>query len=622
MPALTAAARRAGAAPFGAGVRLGGPYLPRPHRRAPPPVSSPEPPADASAAAPPRPAAAEGGAEPSLRAHLRAQWRSWPPWARWGGVAVLAALLAWSLSDEVTEAVDGPTDEDVLRDIARARAEWAASRRQAPEPLGLRPAPGELGPGDAELPDGRFADYYAFDADSLAFSVLVTSDDVAPDLAVQLPDGRTVAASNLLRAEGRAEIDGLQGPGTFRVEVSSRAPQEAGAYVLEVVPAGPVDSVFVDAEARFDTLGHGARRGPRYERTYGVATGSEDPVLLRVVSPSFTPRVHLFGPNGEVRGSWRTVERRASGDSLRGVVVRYLPGWDAPYRLLVTSEEDGATGPYALDVRSLQTYDLGPGETADHALGDDSWLVDGRYVDTYRLRVPDGVRTSLTAASEVFPPALRVWRVDGRTRKDVADAENPAGGPEATVEGTLDRGEYFVEVSSGGEWEPGDPALGGDYTLAFEAEPLEPPAPRPAPPEGAYDGPAPPTRVFPTEVRRTGQSGGSTFEVGVTTVAVSYPGDSRTRVQLSVTVRSVDYTGNWAPWERFVAQSYLVDDTGRRYRVSVAESTSPSGPAATPGTSRRGTVVFYAPEVARGLRRVVFVASVGDETVTLPIPVP
>ena len=580
-------------------------------------MSSPEPSVDAPHAEPPRPAA-----EPSLREHLRAQWRSWPAWARWGGVAVVVALAAWLLTGRVADAVDGPTDEEVLREVARARAEWAASRRLAPEPLGRRPARGELGPGDAELADDRYADYYAFDADSLAFSVLVMAEGFAPDLAIELPDGRTVAASNLLRTDGRAEIDGLQGPGRFLVEVSSVEPRAEGAYFLEVVPAGPVDSVFVDEEARFDTLGQGARRGPRYERTYGVATGSEDPVLLRVVSPSFTPRVHLFGPNGEVRGSWRTVERRASGDSLRAVVVRYLPGWDAPYRLLVTSEEDGATGPYALDVRSLQTYDLRPAETATRALGDDSWLVDGRYVDTYRVQVPDGVRTTLTATSEVFPPALRVWRVDGRTRKDVADAENPAGGPEAAVEGALARGEYFVEVSSGGEWEPGDPARGGDYTLAFEAEPVEPPEPRPAPPAETYDGPAPTTRVFPTEVRRTGQSGGSTFEVGVTTVAISYPGDTRTRVQLSVTVRSVDYTGNWAPWERFAAQSYLVDDTGRRYRVSVAESTSPSGSAATPGTSRRGTVVFYAPEVAPGLRRVVFVASVGDETVTLPIPVP
>ncbi|MDT0630389.1 hypothetical protein RQM47_04535 [Rubrivirga sp. S365] len=585
-------------------------------------MPSADPPARLPSDPPPRPAPGGAEAEPSLRAHLAAQWRAWPLWARWGGVAVLVALLAWALTDTASDVAEGANDEDMMRQVALARAEWADAQRQAPQALDRRPAEGTLGPGDAERDDGRYADYYAFEADSLDFSVLVTSDDFAPDLSVRRPDGQTVAASNLLRTEGRAEIEGLQGPGRFVVEVSPFEPGTSGAYVLEVVPAGPADSLFVDEEPRLDTLGQGARRGPRYERAYGVMTGSEVPVLLRVVSPSFTPRLHLFGPNGEVRGSWRTVERRASGDSLRAVVIRYLPGWDAPYRLLVTSEEAGAEGAYALDVRSLQTYSLGLGEEADGALGDDSWLVDGRYVDTYRLRVPDGVRTRLVAASEVFPPALRVWRLDGRSRKDVADAANPAGGPEATVEGRLDAGDYFVEVSSGGEWEPGDPARGGDYTLASETEAVEPPPPTAAPPGGRYDGPAPPTKVFATEVRREGESGESTFEVGVTTVAISYPGETRTRVQLSVTVRSVDYSGGWAPWERFAAQSYLVDDTGRRYAVSAAESTSPSGPTAEPGTSRRGTVVLYAPEVARDLRRLVFVASIGERSLTLPIPVP
>ena len=126
---------------------------------------------------------------------------------------------------------------------------------------------------------------------------------------------------------------------------------------------------------------------------------------------------------------------------------------------------------------------------------------------------------------------------------------------------------------------------------------------------------------FATDVRGVGRSGGNSFEVGVTYVAVSTPNDERTRVQLSVTVRSLDYTGAWAPWDRFARQAYVVDDRGRRYTVSVEESTSPSGPRAEPGTARRGTVVFYHPELATGQRRFVLVASVGEESVTLPIPV-
>ena len=407
------------------------------------------------------------------------------------------------------------------------------------------------------------------------------------------------------------------GPGRFEIVVTSRQPGARGAYELAVLPAGPIDSVYVDDRGRADTLGRGPLRAGRYERLYGVATGSETPVVVSVVGEGFRPRLHLLGPNGEVRGGWRTVERSSSGDSLFGARLRYLPGWDAPYRLIVTSEEPGATGPFALDVRGIEIRDLrADGRGLRRTLGDESWIADGRYVDTYRFQTRDGDKTVVRVESAAFPPSARLWRVDRRRRAEVAEAANEAGASAVQLEETLDGGEYFLEVSSGGE---ADSLQGGSYSVAVEAERIE----RVVVPDSlggrADGGPVPPSSLYATEVRRTGRSGGSTFEVGVTNVAVSYPGGSRTRVQLSVTVRSVDYRGNWAPWESFAAKSYLVDDDGRRYRVSVAESASPSGTAAEPGTARRGIVAFYAPEVVRGLDRVVFVASVGDETVTLPI---
>ena len=54
----------------------------------------------------------------------------------------------------------------------------------------------------------------------------------------------------------------------------------------------------------------------------------------------------------------------------------------------------------------------------------------------------------------------------------------------------------------------------------------------------------------------------------------------------------------------------------------MGESLSPSGAQAEPGTARRGTVVFYLPQVARDVERLTFVASIGERTLTLPIPVP
>ncbi len=575
-----------------------------------PPDPAPLPPSDGEPAAVP-------AEEPSLRSALAEQWAAMPPAARWGSIAALLALLVWLIVPRVIEAAEGPSEEDLQREAAVARAQYALMLRQSPTPLDSTVIEGTLGPGDAEPTDDRFVDYYVHEADSTAFSVLVTASEFTPDLSVRLPDGRTIAASDLLRTRNRAEVDGLQGPGRFEIVVTSREPRAEGAYQISVLPAGPVDSVYVDGEARLDTLGQGALRGGRYERAYGISTGSELPVIVRVVSSAFVPRVQLIGPNGEVRDSWRTIEQLSTGDSLgtvNGVVLRYLPGWDAPYRLLVSSEKPGATGPFAIEVRSIDIRPLPVGQSGvTSILGDESWVEDGRYVDSYRFRVGSDVETTLEIASEDFPPAYRLWKIARRARSDVNDDRNEDALAEVTYEADLDAGEYFLEVTSGGK----DTTVtrSGEYTVRVMTESKAPPPP-------SLERPALASKVFSTEVRRTGQSGGSTFEVGVTNVAISYPNGSRTRVQLSITVRSIDYTGGWAPWASFAGQAYVVDDRGRRYTAAVTESQSPSGLEAEPGTARRGTVVFYLSEVASSIERVVLVASIGERTVTLPIPVP
>ncbi|MGB3541309.1 hypothetical protein [Rubrivirga sp.] len=559
------------------------------------------------------PATAE---EPSLRAAVAEQWNALPVAGRWGAVLLLLGIAAWIVVPRLLEVSEGPTEEERQQEATTARRQYAEVLRQNPTPLDSAVVDGTLGPGDAEPTDERYVDHYVYEADSVAFSILATSGEFTPDLSVRLPDGRTVAASDLLSTQTRAEVDGLQGPGRFEVVMTSRQARAEGAYELSVLPAGPADSVYVDGDARLDTLGSGPLRGGRYEAAYGISTGSELPVIVRVVSSAFVPRVQLIGPNGEVRDSWRSIEQVSAGDSLgtvNGVVLRYLPGWDAPYRLLVSSEEPGAAGAFAVEVKSIPIRPLRVGETGVSAtLGDGSWIEDGRYVDSYRFRIGADVKTTLEVESEDFPPAFRLWRIARRARSDVSEEVNEEAVAEISLEDGLDAGEYFLEVSSGGE----DTTVtrGGEYAVRVMTEANEP-----AP---SLDRPALSSKVFATEVRRTGQSGGSTFEVGVTNVAISYPNASRTRVQLSITVRSIDYTGGWAPWASFARQAYVVDDRGRRYTAAVTESQSPSGLEAEPGTARRGTVVFYLPEVAEQIERVVLVASIGERTVTLPIPVP
>lgn len=559
-------------------------------------------------------------AEPLLSEHLAGLWASVPAPVRWGVLGLVAAALAWigirQLGGETAEV----TEEDINEEIARARIEWAAQARLSPAPLGRTLVAGVLEPGDAEPDVGRFIDFYVHETDdSTGFSIVVTAEAFAPDLSVRTPAGRTLASSALLRTQSRAEVEGLVGPGRFEVAVTSLAPNASGAYEISVVPNSRADSVYADASARLDTLGGGVLRADRYERAYGIVTSPDQPVVIRVVSEAFRPRLHLLGPNGEVGGIWRTIERRQSGDSLHAVLVRYLPGWEAPYRLLVTSEDPGETGPFALDVRTIETKDLrSDGRAIRATLGPDSWLENNRYVDFYRFRGRDDAKTIITAQSNEVPPRLRVWKLERRERTEVASAENTAGASSATIEREIPSGTYVLEVTSGGAEDDSTQLLGGEYTLSIKAEAVDPP-----PPSEVGDGPVGgSTRVFAAAVARRGQSGGSTFEVSVSRVSMSTRGD-RARIQLDVSVRSIDYAGPWAPWRSFAAKGYVLDDRGGRYRPAPTESRSGSPVIAEPGDVRRGTVVFYSDGVREGIGRLVYVASLGGESsLTLPIPVP
>ena len=550
-----------------------------------------------------------------------------PKAAKLAVAVVGVALLALWAVGLILDSRETLSEEDAERRAEIERAEWSASLRQAPTPLADSLVAGELRPGDAETSDGSYADYYAFEApDSVAYSVVVTSADFAPDLAVRLPDGRTLAASNLLRTQTRAEITGLQGPGRFDIAVRSLAREATGAYDLSVQRVVPIDTVYVGDDPVADSLGGGFLRMGRYERAFGIVADSEDPVVLRVVSEDFVPRLSLIGLNGEVAGAWRTAQTISRGDSVHAAVIRFLPGWElAPYRLLVTSAEPGGTGAFALEATRLVPQRIAAdGRGVTRTLSEDSWVEDGRYVDYYVFRGQSGARTVIEARSETFAPALRLWRSVRRDQKEVASALNAAGSATAALEQELEADEYVLEVTSGGAADDSTRAYGGPYALVLKTVRPDPPpsAPAPARPDGGAAAPSgsTETQVFPVSAGGRGTAGGNTFEVRVTHATVSYPAGASTRVQLSVSVESVNYTGDWAPWSRFVSGGLLTDDQGHRY--TPAGGSSPSGPTAEPGTVRRGTVVLTSPGVHTGIRTLTYTAPLGGASVRISFAVP
>ncbi|MFN3597115.1 MAG: hypothetical protein ACK41D_07570 [Rubricoccaceae bacterium] len=560
------------------------------------------PPTDPSAPAPVRPA--------TLPADLAAEEVPARRYVRVASLVVLVALVLIGITGRVAETAAEPEGPP---SAAAEQAAWVSALRGAPAPIRGGLADGLLEPGDAEV-GGRFVDFYTYEhADSSVFAVVVASAAFAPDVTVSTPDGRRLAASNLRRTGARAEVAQLRAPGRYTIDVTSVEAGASGAYVLRVGPLPPPAVLVEGDRPRLDTL-HGTAAA---EQAYLIEAAPGVPVIVSVVSEAFAPRLHLLGPAGEIVEG-RT-EERLSSDGLHGAVLRYRPVFEAPYTLLVSAGAPGTGGAYALEARAAEAPLLAEnGRPTAGELGPKSWVTDGRYADTYRFRASAGTEIELDVQSGAFAPSVRLWRVAGAARTAVgAEAARRAGAVRLTR--TLaEGGDFLVEVTAAGEPDSKGvpPPLVGPYTIALATRRPDPPPTTPRAGE---------TSTFPVQVQRSARTReGRSFEVGVVEASVSHPG-GRTRVQLTVTVRSVDYAGPWAPWRSFAEKAALRDNLGRSFAPAPAESRTASGILAEPGSVRRGTVVFYAEGGPADLRRLVFQPSLsadGQVTVTLPFDVP
>ena len=490
-------------------------------------------------------------------------------------VAVLV-VLALGLAAAVTAVVTGhpvATEEEVARQTASEQMAWRNYLRQAPLPLEDGLVSDALEATDALGPGGYLEDYYAFEAaDGTPFSVVLTSAAFAPDLVVITPDSQRVAASALRQTAHRAEVADLSGAGRYVVVVTSREPGAEGTYELSAGRLPQVDLIEPNAGTVEATLGaSGVLRAGRYENLHAIALPPGRPTIVSVRARTFQPRLYLLGPEGEVKEPWGSL-LQVQVDSLHTTEIRFQPGWDVPYTLIVSSEEARARGPYSLEVEALRTRTISTdGQAVSGELGKDSWFKDGRYVDTYRFEAYEGTHVIAEVHADGFAPRLAITLGD----RPVAEHE---GSRTARIERDLtSSGAYELHVSSAEE------GATGRYTVSVIVDT----------PEG------PRYQSFTTETRRIGTTTrGHQFEITVTRVRVLSAGEGRVQVRLNVTERSLDFEGEWDTWQARAPYTWLTDDTGRRYGLTEANGGEISEDVEA-GQARRGGLIFEA-EAAGG----------------------
>lgn len=541
----------------------------------------------------PETSSAEASAAPRTAALQAAGARAWSD-HRVRVVVLVVAVAAGAAAVAAALGGERPSEEALAVQAAAEQTAWRNYLRYAPPRLEGGFATGALAVGDGLSPDGLLEDYYAFEApDSNAFSVIVTAADFAPDLVVTTPEGRRVAASALWQTDQRAEVPGLRGPGRYVIAVTARTPGVGGAYELSAGPP-PRPRPLEPGDATSATLGgRGPLRAGRYEDSYALLAEPGTPLLVAVRAAGFRPRLAVLGPEGQVVEPWSTLAR-IDTDTLHTAWLRYRPGWDEPYLLLVSSEEGGARGDYTVAVETVKTrFVPTDGSGVRGTLGDGGWYRDGRYVDTYQFDADDGTSVLVELRASEFTPEVVLRQGD-------REVGRRSGGDVVRLDRELDGGRYEVEVTSA------DPGGTGDYTLVVAVDA----------PEG------PRSQTFSAEARRVGTTArGHTFEVTVRRVRVAPAGDGRVRVHLRIEERSLDFDGEWDEWRRRVGRTRLSDDTGRRYRP-VDASGGQDDDDVGPGEAREGEIVYEAPRAGPRPETLTLLYPIGvDGRVVVAVPV-
>lgn len=342
---------------------------------------------------------------------------------------------------------------------------------------------GTLSDNDFRTPEGSYQDAYLFEADSSGGVVFIRLEtrDFTPDVFVDTEAGRRVAGRRVSSDDGAEiiEVRDLQGPGTFRITVTSRRPREEGAYSLTARQERPVRTLRADSRPVTVTLGAFSERvNNAYRDVWEIQTRENFEHALTVSSSAFTPRVVILDSDGSAISP-------ETSDVSGGSTYTFTSASAGTYRVLVTSGSDARRGRYAIRLEAREAEEDPPDVTLEANSGEaQRTLLQGQtHTHTFNGTVGDRVR--VVVQSGAFSPTLSLSGPgDYRLSGDAPTAE------QASLQFTVPAsGVYSLTVTSR------NAGQGGAYTLSLEAS--EAPSGQDVPRMPGFD--APPQEPSPDE---------------------------------------------------------------------------------------------------------------------------
>lgn len=320
-----------------------------------------------------------------------------------------------------------------------------------------------LGPGDDPARIDITGSRYTLDliGDTIQLNTVVKTEDgeVLPNASVRWESRETAVA-----AVSAAGVVTGHGNGSAWVVASSGGARDSiRITVASPIPCGPVGEILLPDTVSGSLSGTDCRVNERYVNAWTVTLDRQTEVTVQLASSAFDAMLGLLDADGAII-RWDD-DGGPGSNSLITATLR--PG---TYFIYATSFYPGAIGSYQLMIQEgappspcPATATLAIGDTVTGETSADGCIVDGFYLDVWRVTLPTDTVLIIQVDSDDFHAALAVSDTLGR----FLNGSGNGPGTSAWLEVHLLAGSYDLWLGARNE-----PETAGSYTLSVRPGPI------------------------------------------------------------------------------------------------------------------------------------------------------
>ncbi|MFP4362554.1 MAG: hypothetical protein ACLFR1_01665 [Spirochaetia bacterium] len=300
--------------------------------------------------------------------------------------------------------------------------------------------PGILEQGDHVSSDMRYIDYYRiFLEEGTQYFVSLSSDYFDPLLTAYMSQHEPIVNDDFGSRDSGLFLYSERNASAV-IQASSFQQWSSGNYQIRLIPLSSPDTLSVGRTVRGALEEDDQSLGSVYTDNYILRANESNEVHITLDSDSFDPALTVITDSGQYISNDDRDDGSQNSEiqfSTNGGIVQVFVHSDRPYE----------TGSYTLSFISQETAEhIQVGSQVQASLSQDDQLLEGRYVDTYRISGYPGQHIIIDLRSQDFDSYLIIEDETGFT------ASNDDGGQgfNARIEYTFSQNssELFIRATS------------------------------------------------------------------------------------------------------------------------------------------------------------------------------